>query len=75
MDIEKYINDPEFSEVRETFRRAYHAKSGTDTKKPKTMKFLDTFLKNKKKYDYELDQHYRNLSSLQKRLGSIGSVN
>lgn len=74
IDIDKLIYSPEFSEVRETFRRAYHAKSGTDNRKPKTMKYLNTFLKNKKKNTYELDQHYKNLTSLQRRLADIGSV-
>jgi hypothetical protein len=65
---------PEYTEVRETFRRAHIAKSGTDSRKPKTMKYLDSFLKNKKRNTYELEEHYKNLTSLQRRLGHIGSV-
>jgi hypothetical protein len=68
------MNSPEFAEVRETFRRVYQVKGDTDTKKPKTMKYRDSFLKYKKKNTYELDEHYKNLTSLQRRLGSIGSV-
>ena len=68
------MHDPDFAEVRETFRRAFYAKSGTDNKKPKTMKYRETFLKHKKKNLHELDEHYKNLTSLQRRLGSIGSV-
>jgi len=38
------------------------------------MEFRDTFLKNKNKHNHALDEHYKNLTSLQKRLGAIGSV-
>ena len=68
------MNSPEFAEIRETYRRVYHARGTVDNNQPKTMKFLDTFLRHKKKNIYELEEHYKNLSSLQKRLGWIGSV-
>lgn len=74
MNLNKQLlHSPEFSEVRETFRRVYHAKGGTDNKKPKTMKYRDSFLKYRKKNNHDLEEHYKNLSSLQRRLGHIGS--
>ena len=72
--IDKLLYSPEFSEIRETFRRVHFVKGGTDTNKPKTMKFRETFLKYKKKNNHDLEEHYKNLSSLQKRLGHLGSV-
>lgn len=38
------------------------------------MKYRETFLKYKKKNTHDLEEHYKNLSSLQRRLGHIGSV-
>ena len=72
---EKIRQSPEYSEVREAFKRVKQLKSGlVDNKKPNTYKLSKKLNENRRRNMHDFEEHIKNLASLQRRLTSLGSV-
>ena len=72
---EKIQQSPEYSEVREAFKRVKQLKSGlVDNKNPKTLKLSKKLNENRRRNMHDFEEHIKNLASLQRRLTSLGSV-
>jgi len=70
------IFNPNFGEVREAFKRVAGMKKGvTNSSKPKTYELGRKLSLNKKRNNFHMDEHLKNLASLQKRIGDLGSAN
>jgi len=73
---EKEMNSPEYSEVREAFRRVNSLQKGSiDSKKPKTFHLSKKLNQNRRRNMHHFEEHIKNLASLQRRISSIGSIN
>ena len=69
-------SSPEYSEIRETFKRVKRLKSGdVDTKTPVSFNLSKKLNDNRRRNIHDYEEHIKNLASLQRRMGSIGSVN
>lgn len=72
---QKLQSSPEYSEVREAFKRVNQLKSGlVDNKKPKTYNLSKKLNDNRRRNMHDYEEHIKNLASLQRRLTSLGSV-
>ena len=67
---------PEYSEMREAYRRVNGLKvAAVDNQSPKTFKMGKLITENRRNNSYALEEHIKNLASLQRRICDIGSVN
>ena len=69
------LESPQYSEVREAFRRVKSVKQAEiDNRKPDTFKLSKKLRENRRRNQHEYEEHIKNLASLQRRISSIGSV-
>ncbi len=62
---ERYHKSPEYSEIRETFRRVNQIKRGAvDNQKPKTYNLSKKLNDNRRRNMHDFEEHIKNLASL-----------